>query len=442
MGGPGAARASAAPLPEGRRLSFFAHIGGEVPQHDPPRRVYAWIDASSETADDGLTRLDCVDADWADDAELSSGLLADPTLSVEAERRISMILLRHNTSGEQEGQILELTLDERSGRRGASALHFLNLTGPGLPRSAEIRWPDPEEAARIARITAFGEEDASDDEIVDALRRVPRQLDAVAVYDVGQGACSALIANDHPQLYFDVGGGSLGDSATFPANFTGLCTGVRQPIVLSHWHFDHWALAKRFGDALLQTSWIVPRQSSFRPSSATLLGLIRRNGRALIRTPNGAVLRVGSLSLHDCTGRGINNSGLAMVVWGPGDEAIVLPGDARYRDIAGLPAEVLSLVAAHHGGRTGAGVREIPLPTGGATGRLVYSCGSKNSYNHPLEKSVDDHNVAWGGVPQLRTSERAQGNPAEHVHLYFDDGCGDVGLVCRGSECSLSASRR
>lgn len=424
-------------------MSFFAHMCGELPPYEPPNRVYAWVDATSVDIGDGLTRLDCVDAEWADEIGLRPGLLAEAELSEEIERRVSMIILSETTSEEQESEVLELRLGGQVPREESNAVHYLNLTGPGLPRRADINWPERAEAARIARITEPGGEDASEGEIVDVLQRAAgERVDAVAVYDVGQGSCAALIADDFPRLYVDMGGGATNNSHTFPTGFRGICTNAKQPVILSHWHVDHWSMAKRFSGGILRSTWIVPRQANFRPTSATLLGMIRRHGRALMRTPSGTSLRAGAVSLHDCMGNNINDSGLAAVAWGPDEEAIVLPGDARYGLIADLPPRVHSLVVAHHGGLTRATVGEIPVPDEGAGGRLVYSCGDDNSYHHPLAKSAEDHEAVWGWIPEIRTSDRPKGSAARHVHLYFDEAIEEVGLACAGKECSLSPSRR
>jgi hypothetical protein len=374
--------------------------------------------------------------------DLRPGLLAEPELSEEIAQRVSMIYLSEPTGRQQEGEILELRLGEQVPREEANALHYLNLTGPGLPRRADIAWPGQAEATRIAATTEFSEEDASESEIADVLISVGEEIDAVAVYDIGQGSCSALIAGGYPRLYFDLGGGETQNRNTFPANFKGICTTADPPVVLSHWHADHWSMAKRFGSRILGSTWIVPRQPNFRPTAATLLGMIRLHGRALVRTPRGGSLRAGAISLHDCMGTGLNDSGLAMVAWGPGERAIVLPGDARYGLISDLPATALSLVAAHHGGLTRAGPSEIPAPSGEPAGRLVYSCGALNSYCHPRPGPEEDHDALWGSVHQIRTSDRPQGDSARHVHLYFDENSGSTGLACAETECSLLPSRR
>jgi hypothetical protein len=426
-------------------MSFFDHRGGEPPDYPPPPRVYAWVDASSEQTGDGYTRLDCLDADWADEREQMEGLLTNPEFADQAEPQVSMILWREETEEEREGQIVELLLrDSEPGEEEPSVLHFLSLTGAPIAREAvEVRWPDQTEARRIAGVTDIGEEDAEEDEIRAALQRVGENVDAVAVYDVGQGACSALIVDEYPHLYFDMGGGALGDAATFPRNLSAICTTDMPPVVLSHWHYDHWSLAKRFGGDILRSTWIVPRQSSLGPSAATLLGLIRQHGTALVRASGAPTLREGAVSLHDCTGKTLNDSGIAMVVWGPDERVISLPGDARYKYITDLPDELTSLVAAHHGGNTRAVAAEMPNPDGDLAGRLVYSCGPSNSYGHPLQRPVATHvEAGWHPCRQLSTGDRKLLSDPEHVHLYWDVNQPTVGVGCEAKACSLAPCRR
>lgn len=424
-------------------MSFFERICDGEPDYGPPDRVYAWVDAPSSQTGDGYTRLDCLDADWADRHELSRGLLASGEVGEEAEPHVSMILWREETSEEDEGRIAEMRLGERAAEDEADALHFLNLSGAAIPRTvSELRWPEPDEARRLGSITEIGGEDAEDGEVAEALPWIPQDLDAVAVYDVGQGSCAAVIGGDYPRLYFDLGRGANGDAKIFPADFSGLCTTARPPVVLSHWHVDHWAMAKHFGGHILESTWIVPRQPRIGPASATLLGLIRRYGRALVRRQGAETLRVGSISLHGCTGRTLNDSGIAMVVWGPGERPIALPGDARYRHITDLPHEVVSLVVAHHGGQTRAVAAEIPVPLGDPAGRLVFSCGPRNGYGHPRLDPIREHALAWQPCSWLSTSDRSRSSTPEHIHLYWDQARPDVRPPCRPAACSLSAARR
>jgi hypothetical protein len=88
------------------------------------------------------------------------------------------------------------------------------------------------------------------------------------------------------------------------------------------------------------------------------------------------------IEVIQCTGRKRNDSGLAMIVkiggvGGQGD--ILLPGDSKYRYIAGLSAfNLFGLVASHHGGHLG---KKPQIPTT-KNGLNAYSYGFRNTFNH------------------------------------------------------------
>ena len=424
-------------------MSFFEHLGGDRPDRAAPSRVYARVDGPSTRSADGYTRLDCLDAHWADEVGLGRGALCDPELTEEVEQRVSMMLVRTHTTQEDEGQLLELTLEEARAGEG-TALHYINLTGPPIPQDVTaMNSLSHGGARRIADITDIdGLRPASPDDLERAVIRASDAVDAVAVYDVGQGSCSALLKDGAPTLYFDVGGGALNNAATFPQGFDALCVTQSPTVVLSHWHYDHWSLAKRFDGQLLQSRWIVPRQGRPGFTASVLLGLIRKHGEALLWPETLAQTRWGAVAIHRCNGRSRNDSGIALIVHGPNNMQVVLPGDARYRYITALPRVTTSLVAAHHGGVTGAQESEIPRPDGERAGRLVYSCGDRNSYGHPMTASVVRHNHAWGQSSQLRTSDREQGRDHQHVHLYWDHNQPVSQLGCGGKMCSLEPCRR
>jgi hypothetical protein len=403
------------------------------------------VDASAKETGDGLTRLECVNADWIDNRRAEPGMLTRPELAEEAEREVSMAFIGGNFG--PEGTILELVLEESPDDEGVH--HYLNLTAePIVQRPVELRWPDGEEAKRIARVTEIGPEEAGPAEVAEALSIGPGPVEAVAVYDVGQGSCAALIASGAPALYFDLGAGSLNGTGSRPRDLRRLCP-TPETVVLSHWHYDHWALAKQAGTQLLERTWVVPRQP-LRPASATLLGLIRRHGRALVRSPGPTAYR-GAISLHRCTGRSLNDSGQAMLVRDPdGQRPVLLPGDARYRYVEDLPSRLHGLVVAHHGGWTGAGAEEIPTPELDELGALdpaaslAYSFGAENRYGHPNRAAEEAHAAAgWDSAWLLRTGERAPPGSTghQHGHIYWDVGDREVALPCGGG-CDLAPCKR
>ncbi|MDO9356388.1 MAG: hypothetical protein Q7T55_22005, partial [Solirubrobacteraceae bacterium] len=349
-------------------------------------------------------------------------------------------LKRLRTTRREEGRFAEVELEESVDNSTAS--QFLSLGSPPVDRAVKsFKWLTGAAAQRVAALGDISHlPDATDEELENALGRP--SPNAVAVYDVGQGACQALLVRGEPVLYFDVGGGSDRDSKTLPATFNGLCLCADPAIVLSHFHHDHWALVRRF-NALFEQTWVVPRQGdSIGFNNAVLAGLIASKGTLLVWPDDVPTRRFGRVTVHRCTGKSRNNSGLALSV-GEAGSTILLPGDARYREIANLPEEVLSLVAAHHGGVTNAKSTEIPQPSRGSAGRLVYSYGPDNSYGHPLTKYEDDHRSIWGRSDLRTASVATCSTAADHsgnIHLHWDSRAPDLdGPVCspRGAQRPL-----
>ena len=117
---------------------------------------------------------------------------------------------------------------------------------------------------------------------------------------------------------------------------------------------------------------------------------------------------------------------------------MLLPGDCAYAQIPNVYSGVFtSLVASHHGGRSGTGA--IPQFDKSPSGRLAYSFGPDNSYHHPFANVRNDHtNAEW--CPALETASRCPergarpaGNAFGHVHLYWDPADADAHPGCGGS---------
>jgi hypothetical protein len=404
-------------------MSFFEHRGGERPDYLAPRRVYARVDESSTDRRGGQTFFDAVDADWLDEVGASEGgLLTTPEAFEESRAHVSTLLVRRNTARHEEGAIAEIHLDDR--HADGTAEHFLSLTSAPIARTVKrLDWVTGTDRKRVAAAGNLGAvQDATRDEIEEALGAYP--IDAVGVYDVGQGNLNAAIVGDTPQTYFDFGGGCDANRDTFPRAFDGVCLHADPAIVLSHFHHDHWASVARFPE-VLGLDWIVPRQGpTLGFSHAVLIGAIRRDGRVLVWPNEHEKLGRGQIEVHRCTGTHRNDSGLAMVISGPDGRRVLLPADARYRYISVCPPEVTSLVVAHHGGRTNAREDEIPRPDAEPSGRLVYSLGRPNTYGHALASPAAAHASVWGDA-NLVTANRGNGDVG-NVHLYWEPAADDV----------------
>jgi glyoxylase-like metal-dependent hydrolase (beta-lactamase superfamily II) len=424
-------------------VDFFSDIGGDVPAGRGPDRLYARVDETSTDRLDNRTLLDVVDADWLDERGGEPGLLASPDVEEEARARVALLALDCRTTRAEEGRIAEVVLGREDPEGGADL--YLSLTGaPRRRRVESVTWKrGPESRALAAAGTIDHLPEATRDEVERALRlEAPPQ--AVAVYDVGQGACAGVIVNDGVAAFLDVGAGCDANARTFSRAFRSMCL-VRDPtVVLSHFHHDHWAGVVHFPD-LLERTWLVPRQgATLGFSHAVLAGAIRRCGTLLVWPDDQERLHGGNgVEVLRCRGRHRNDSGLAMVVSdGDGGAAkVLLPGDARYREISCCPRRVHSLVAAHHGGRTNAAAGEIPAPDGSPSGRLVYSYGPGNSYRHALPGPAGRHAALWAEEATRRTEDRHAASGLGHVHVYFSDATPDVGTCCAESRPQAPCQR-
>lgn len=224
----------------------------------------------------------------------------------------------------------------------------------------------------------------------------------VAVYDVGQGACQAVLQDGntaHPALYVDFGGGVLGNKKTFPSEFTHACFSAAPAIVLSHWDWDHWSFAPRVFDAL-GANWFVPPIPD-KPVQKTFAAKLKKNGRLHIwDVAPGTTLQMGDVELGRCYGRTTNDSGIAVLVTmrdNSGLKKCLLPGDVDYRYLPGafVAQQTWALVISHHGGK----LKSSAMPTPAHDSVTVCSAGSGNTYKHPFVATFNAHTSAGWGWP-------------------------------------------
>ncbi|AMQ05227.1 hypothetical protein [Sporosarcina psychrophila] len=219
----------------------------------------------------------------------------------------------------------------------------------------------------------------------------------VAVYNVGQGSCNAICDEDgKPLVYYDMGGGYGSHSMTYPKGVD-FCFSSKQPIILSHWHEDHWRAAlDPFNNDAIKSSWIVPRQT-LRPGAFNLAVEIHKKGRLLIWPKSLTSLKVSVGQVLKCGGTSINSSGLALIVVIASKDDVIenlLPGDSRYVHIPQVHLNKYdNLVVTHHGG---VNPGKIPVPKYIDNNVHVYSYGSPNHYTHPRASTITEHNVqSW-----------------------------------------------
>jgi hypothetical protein len=226
-------------------------------------------------------------------------------------------------------------------------------------------------------------------EIGNVLNRQIEEYFNVNVYYVGQGNCSAICnGNNQPLIYFDVGGGSNFNRHTYPQGFT-LCHTNFPPIILSHWDEDHCMLGL-IQMRSLRHKWIAPASANIRPSVQPIARTLYNRGNLLL-WPNGLpAINFHYGTIEKCNGLTPNDSGLVLFVHYNG-YSILLPGDCGYNEIINLNNYRLTgLVARHHGARD----TLIAIPQAFRNGKIAYSFGCVNYYNHPNRDSIRAHDQA------------------------------------------------
>lgn len=316
----------------------------------------------------------------------------------------------------------DVTADEPLTSIGLSGVGFLPL------RSSDARFLE-------AVVSLRGNPDTSADQIQailngSQLRGRPTTNTFVACYNVGQGNCSAICQQDaYPLLYVDFGCGVLRNAKTFPKGMRP-CLTSHQPIVLSHWDLDHWALALRFPNAE-ECKWIVPRQAPLGATHVKFAQRLHQKGSLLIwpssqqqmGTAHGMIYK---LPQNRCR----NRSGLVMTAetkWqAPDPIRTLLPGDAPYRFIpTNAQTDLAGLVVSHHGGSH----RGDTPPTARSAHKCSYSYGVGNSYRHPKQSAVRKHIGA--GWTNHRDTPNGNVSLASKAPI-------PLAVPCGGANCTLS----
>lgn len=259
----------------------------------------------------------------------------------------------------------------------------------------------------------------------------------VAVYDVGQGSCQALVDKKHhvPLVYVDFGGGVLFNRATFPKEFAGFCFTTEPLIILSHWDWDHWSSAYRFPKAM-RMNWLTPKVPETPIQQAFAADLLSR-GRLHVWDDTYPTKTVhGKVLVERCTGKTSNDSGFAVTVYSGKlkGRSCLLPGDADYRYIPSLPrVKYNSLCMTHHGGRLHSKI--YPMGKRGAVS--ANSSGPRNSYKHPLFATLKTHLEQKWPMP-LQTG--FSGHRPCHVLMPWGKPAHLFRGGCHGGECAVAPS--
>lgn len=258
----------------------------------------------------------------------------------------------------------------------------------------------------------------------------------VSVVDVGQGSLAALHAPEgRPVLFFDLGWPTFFNSKSAPKLKPKL-SNDRVPVILSHWDWDHWALAiekagwnKKKGcwsiswsNLALNRPWLVPG-SGGKWGDVKLgpihwrLALALAKRKKLYRWPASCAQKDWNLLTVYRTGGGKlkdrNQHGLVMVIdntemdkrTASSRRAILLPGDADYVNLPPLLStkqyDYCGLVATHHGAK----FTRSGSPKAAGPAWLAYSVGEHNSYGHP-RRFAQYRYIRAGWTYQAHTSHR------------------------------------
>lgn len=318
--------------------------------------------------------------------------------------------------------------------------YYSGLFADGVTQASEIK--PVEEKLALTLSAAFNFDDIPDEtepgiaSLLDPITAV----DFITVYDVGQGNLNALWESDGAaQLYFDFGGAVTANKQTFPKKPGKLCFADHPPIVLSHWDWDHWSSAGRYGQ-ILDSHWIVPRCEDPGAHHRALAWDLHRRKHLHIWPRNMTQYDGHYFKIEKCTGTGRNDSGLAMVVHGEESaesrREVLLTGDAAYGCIPEVTKKTRfgAVVASHHGAIVDSISEVKPTAKGGS---LVYSVGNGNQFCHPrLHAELEYLQAGWVPKDTYSTSQRGRNRPNSIAITLssrpVQTGCGDctAKLVC------------
>ena len=146
------------------------------------------------------------------------------------------------------------------------------------------------------------------------------KLPFVAIFDVGQGNCNAIVgAGGRVLAYFDYGYSTTGTRQPTPKFKPCFCD--KPIIVLSHWDLDHINLARHpQGKEGLTMNWLVPDQDHSDFATKVQRWIKQAGGRLMVWPQTGPAQRHAVFPwgfVEHCTedpNHGINGSGLAAFV--------------------------------------------------------------------------------------------------------------------------------
>lgn len=308
------------------------------------------------------------------------------------------------------------------------------------------------EVSRLEAAFSLDDYEATPGALKAALANLSKTVAWIGVYDVGQGGANGLCdAGESPLAYFDLGGGVLANTTTFPSSsLKEVCYVHAPPVILSHWDWDHWSSGNTF-PAAQNLKWVVPNQSLGAVHTTFASGLASA-GNLLVWPSGLPFVQVGAVTVWKCQHAGRNHSGLAIEVQGPqGEDPILLTGDARYSAVPGALARTYtSLVVPHHG----ANMRNHSVPgrkvarSALGAARTAYSYGHGNTFSHPQSiTEADHHKNGWphasqGGAPNCDRQTANRGPVGlGHIGLTWTAGAVLPGHACGQAGCCVGLTQ-
>lgn len=268
----------------------------------------------------------------------------------------------------------------------------------------------------------------------------------IAILDVGQGSAAFIYRNCAgdcvaPLLYLDIGAGVWHNAKTCPAGGVKWCFTQDPNILLSHWHWDHWAGATYGGAANvkgpLEATWLVPSAAPGPLAKKLAARIIAAGGKVMHWPPNTSFIQHGIFTLGQANGSGWNDTGLVLLAELEEGRLSLLPGDAAYvylpQPMQGKALK--TLVVSHHGGFLDAVPPScLPIPDGMVDCHAYCSVGDQNTHGHPT--LIAHYQAAGWNV--VGTNMRPLGQPAVHYDAQSGGQLGGVIMpCCKGAICSL-----
>lgn len=438
---------------------FF--ISSDEPERPKGGRVYAAIEVLEDEVE-GTSKngeptshsepviLECIDTDWFGSMQWSDR----PASWLDIYREAPLTALELTSyplppypEGAQPGDIAWYEFGYESASPAVSdARVYSNLFSAGTTvkiafhEQRALGWQGEGPMGKGGWLTAVLASQARTVNDLESFRSSLRSIDrcaGVAIYDVGQGSCQAVLDSELniPLLYIDFGGGVLQNAATFPKEFRGFCFSEEPLIVLSHWDWDHWSSAYRHGKEALAMNWVA-RPAPEKPIQQAFAAELFSRG--VLKTWDStwpSTLKEGVTRFEVCTGRTTNDSGIAATIYPStkGRRSCLLPGDASYRYVpAVLAGEAFnSLCLTHHGGALHSNYYPSPRRSASAAN----SAGPRNSYRHPSFETICAHLESGWSLP-LPTA--FSGHRPCHVFLPWGKSPRLFQGGCHGETCSVA----